>query len=101
MGPPPYRLINKQKRSPFYPFPFLLIICSSASSSLVFTHYQFGAAEGRAKDMLDSIRVLEFYCGIGMSGQLIHISYCECMEQCQKQWVHLPRFLMRTNLLVL
>ncbi len=51
--------------------------------------------------MLDSIRVLEFYCGIGMSGQLIHISYCECMEQCQKQCVHCPHFLIGTNLLVL
>src|SRR5258708_30059902 len=39
------------------------------------------AAEGRAEDMLDSIRALEFYCGIGMSGRLIRVSYCERMEQ--------------------
>ncbi len=51
--------------------------------------------------MLDSIRVLEFYCSIGMSGQLICILYCECMEQCQKQHVHCPCFLIGTNLLVL
>jgi len=32
--------------------------------------------------MLDSIRALEFYCGIGEGGrQLIRLSYCQIMEQ--------------------